>query len=154
MTHPDTAMVTGAFSYSGRYVARRLQSEGATVKTLTNRPDRDDFFGGQVPAAPLDFSDPDGLRRSMQGTAVLYNTYWARFGTGRTSFDQAVENSTMLFDAAVEAGVDRTVHLSFGNASTESRLPYFRGNRGGGGDSEGHGYPLRHHQAHPGLRRG
>ena len=127
MTHPDTAIVTGAFSYSGRYVARRLQSEGATVKTLTNRPDLDDFFGGRVPAAPLDFSDPDGLCLSMQGAAVLYNTYWVRFGTGRTTFDQAVGNSRVLFDAAAKAGVGRIVHFSVANASTESRLPYFRG---------------------------
>ena len=80
-----------------------------------------------MPAAPLDFSDRDGLRRSMQGAAVLYNTYWVRFGTGRTTFDQAVENSRVLFDAAVEAGVGRIVHLTVVNPSTESRLPYFRG---------------------------
>ena len=36
----------------------------------------------RVPAAPLDFSDPDGLRRSMLGAGVLYNTYWIRFGGG------------------------------------------------------------------------
>ena len=43
--------------------------------------------------APLDFSDTEGLRRSMQGAGVLYNTYWVRFGRGRTTFEQAVENS-------------------------------------------------------------
>ena len=125
--HPDTAIVTGTFSYSGRYVARRLQSKGATVKTLTNRPDLDDFFGGQVPAAPLDFSDPDGLCLSMEGAAVLCNTYWVRFGTGRTTIDQAVGNSKVLFGAAAKAGVGRIVHFSVVNAFKEARLPYFRG---------------------------
>ena len=76
---------------------------------------------------PLDFSDPDGLRRSMEGAGVLYNTYWIRFGRGRNTFEQAVENSRVLFEAARQAGVGRIVHFSVANASTESRLPYFRG---------------------------
>ncbi len=33
----------------------------------------------------------------------------------------------MLFDAAARSGVGRIVHFSVANASTESRLPYFRG---------------------------
>ena len=77
--------------------------------------------------APLDFSDTEGLRRSMQGAGVLYNTYWVPFGRGRTTFEQAVENSRVLFEAAVQAGVGRVVHFSVANASTESVLPYFRG---------------------------
>ena len=79
LSRPDTAIVTGAFSYTGRYLARRLLDEGVSVRTLTRNPDRDGPFGGLVPAAPLDFSDPDGLCRTMQGAGVLYNTYWVRF---------------------------------------------------------------------------
>ena len=127
MQHPDTAIVTGPFSYTGRYVARRLLDEGVVVRTLTRSPDREGPFGGLVPAAPLDFSDPDGLCRTMRGAGVLYNTYWIRFGRGRNTFDQAVENSRVLFDAAAKAGVGRIVHFSVANASSESRLPYFRG---------------------------
>ena len=78
-------------------------------------------------AAPLDFSDPDGLRRSMLEAGVFYNTYWVRFGRGRNTFDQAVANSKVLFDAAAKAGVGRIVHFSVANASSESRLPYLRG---------------------------
>ena len=127
MQHPDTAIVTGAYSYTGRYVARRLLDEGVSVRTLTRNPDRDGPFSGLVPAAPLDFSAPDGLCRTMQGAEVLYNTYWIRFGRGRNTFDQAVANSKVLFDAAAKAGVGRIVHFSVANASSECRLPYFRG---------------------------
>ena len=63
----------------------------------------------------------------MRGAGVLYNTYWVRFGRGRTTFNQAVENSKALFEAAAKAGVGRIVHFSVANASSESRLPYFRG---------------------------
>ena len=80
-----------------------------------------------MPAAPLDFFDPPQLSRSMDGAGVLYKTYWVRFGRGRTTFDQAVENSKALFDAAAQAGVGRIVHFSVANASPDSRLPYFRG---------------------------
>ena len=127
MPHPDTAVVTGAFSYTGRYITRRLLDEGARVRTLTGHPDRRDPFGGQVKTAPLDFSDRDGLCRSMQGSSVLYNTYWVRFERGQTTFDRAVENSRALFEAAAKAGVGRIVHISVSNASSDSRLPYFKG---------------------------
>ena len=96
--HPKNAAVTGAFSYTGRYVARRLLDQGVSVRTLTRNIRKESPFGGLVKACPLDFSDPDVLRRSMEGAGVLYNTYWVRFGRGETTFDQAVENSKTLFD--------------------------------------------------------
>lgn len=75
MPHPDQAVVTGTFSYTGRYITRRLLDEGIGVRTLTRHPDRQDPFVGLVQAAPLDFSDKDGLCQAMQGAGVLYNTY-------------------------------------------------------------------------------
>ena len=38
LTHPNTAIVTGAFSYTGRYVARRLLDEGVTVTNNDSAP--------------------------------------------------------------------------------------------------------------------
>ena len=77
--------------------------------------------------APLDFSDPDGLRLSMQGAGVFYNTYWVRYAHGRITFDLAVKNTGTLFEAARRAGVGRIVHFSVTNVSSGSALPYFRG---------------------------
>ena len=127
MPHPATAVVTGAFSYTGRYIARRLLDAGVRVRTLTGHPDREDPFGGRVEVAPLDFSDGGGLRRSMEGAGVLYNTYWVRFARGETTFERAVANSAALFEAARDAGVGRIVHVSITNAGSGSRLPYFSG---------------------------
>ena len=126
MPHPDLAVVTGAFSYTGGYVARHLIDQGVSVRTLTRHPDSRNEFDGLVEAAPLDFSDPEGLRRSMKGADVLYNTYWIRFAHGQTTFDHAVENSRTLFHAAERAGIKRVVHFSVSNASLESHLPYIR----------------------------
>ena len=127
MTHPDMAVVTGAFSYTGNYVARRLLKQGVLIRTLTRRSDRHNSFGGAVEAGPLDFSDPEGLRRSMEGADVFYNTYWIRFARGQITFDYAVENTKTLFVAAKRASVGRIVQFSVTNPSAGSRLPYFKG---------------------------
>ncbi len=40
--------VTGAFSYSGKYITKRLLERGEEVITLTGHPNRPDPFGGKV----------------------------------------------------------------------------------------------------------
>ena len=52
MPHPNLAVVTGAFSYTGRYVTRRLLDQGVRVRTLTRSPHAEDPFGGRVPVIP------------------------------------------------------------------------------------------------------
>jgi len=119
--------VTGAFGYSGRYIARRLLDVGHRVVTLTNsRPDPDPF-DGRVRALPLSFEDPSALVRALQGVEVLYNTYWVRFDHTSFTHAGAVENTKRLFQAAGEAGVRRVVHVSVTNPSLDSSLAYFSG---------------------------
>lgn len=119
--------VTGAFGYSGRYIAERLLDAGRRVTTLTNsRPGRDPL-GGRVRAVPLSFDDPGALTDALRGVEVLYNTYWVRFDHRRFSHAGAVENTMRLFEAARAAGVRRVVHVSITNPSLDSPLPYFRG---------------------------
>ena len=118
--------VTGAFGYSGRYIAARLLAAGRPVITLTNSQ-RLDPFDGRVQAFPLAFDQPAQLARSLSGVEVLYNTYWVRFNHRRFSHAQAVENSLSLFAAARRAGVRRVVHVSITNPSEASPLEYFSG---------------------------
>lgn len=119
--------VTGAFGYSGRYIARRLLDAGHKVVTLTNSTPRLDPFAGEVPAHSLRFENPRALTEALRGTAVLYNTYWVRFDHRTFSHHQAVGNTLTLFQAAKDAGVRRVVHISITNPSTDSPLPYFSG---------------------------
>ena len=126
MGHPDLAVVTGAFGYTGGYVARRLIDRGVRVRTLSRRSPGPSPLGGLVETAPLDFSDPDRLCHSMEGAGVLYNTYWIRYARGRMTFERAVENTGTLFEAAARAGIRRIVQFSVTNASHGSELPYFR----------------------------
>ncbi|MHC4472292.1 MAG: NAD-dependent epimerase/dehydratase family protein [Planctomycetota bacterium] len=69
-------MVTGAFGYSGSYIARRLLDRGARVRTLTNSPQRRNPFDGRVEARRLDFDRPRRLVDSLRGGTALVNTYW------------------------------------------------------------------------------
>ena len=118
--------VTGAFSYSGKYITKRLMARGEEVITLTGHPKRPDPFDGKVKAYPLDF-DEAGMTRSLQGVDVLVNTYWVRFDKAENTQPRAVENTRKLINAAKAAGVRRVVHISITNPSAESHLPYFWG---------------------------
>jgi uncharacterized protein YbjT (DUF2867 family) len=119
--------VTGAFSYSGKYITKRLLERGEEVFTLTNHPNRPDPFNGKVKAFPLAFDDENGLIASLRGADVLINTYWIRFDKGNNTQPKAVENTKTLVNAAVKAGVKRIVHISIANPSPDSHLPYYSG---------------------------
>lgn len=120
-------IVTGAFSYSGKYLTKLLVERGEPVRTLTGHPDRANPFGSKVEVARMDFSDPDGLVEAMKGAHAFVNTYWIRFPYRGMTFERAVENSKLLFDAASRAGVGRIVHTSITNPSLQSPLGYYRG---------------------------
>ncbi len=46
-------VVTGAFNYTGSYIATRLVARGEGVHTLANSPNRANPFGGRVTASLL-----------------------------------------------------------------------------------------------------
>lgn len=119
--------VTGAFSYSGKYIAKRLLEHGEEVITLTNHPNRPDPFDGKVKAFPLNFDNTDGIIQTLRGVDVLVNTYWVRFDKAGNTQLKAVENTKILVGAAALAGVKRIVHISITNPSADSHLPYFWG---------------------------
>ena len=119
--------ITGAFGYSGQSIARRLLERGVAVRNVTAHPGRADPFDGRVESRRLDFGDPAELRRALEGTTVLYNTWWVRFAHGDRSHARAVAASAALFDAARDVGIERVVHVSITRPSPDSPLPYFSG---------------------------
>lgn len=120
----EVDVVTGAFSYTGRYIAAKLVAEGRRVRSLTRRAPRDPVDGLEV--VPYTWRHPD-LVRVFRGADTFYNTYWIRVSRGGASFDRAVANSRLLFEAAREAGIRRIVHVSITKADQASYLPYFSG---------------------------
>ena len=136
----ETVVITGAFSYTGKYATRILPERGYQVKTLTGHPERGEHghpplakatrSGApypQVAAFPYNFERPDELRGSLEGASTLINTYWVRFPRDGVNFETAVRNSRILIQAARDAGVKRIVHVSIANPSLESPLAYYRG---------------------------
>jgi uncharacterized protein YbjT (DUF2867 family) len=118
--------VTGPFSYTGRYIAQRLGSEGPAtrgfLRDIAAKP-----ASTTLDCRSLQFDDPDRLTRDLEGVDVLYNTYWIRFERGSSTFAGAVANTRVLAEAARAAGVGRIVHISVSNPSADSPFAYFRG---------------------------
>lgn len=119
--------VTGAFGFSGMYIARRLLDKGRRVVTLTNSPDRPNPFEGKIEARPFLFDDLPAMTEQLRDVETLYNTYWVRFNHASFNHADAVQNTLRLFKAAREAGVERVVHVSISNADEGSHLEYFHG---------------------------
>ena len=127
MTTQQLHAVTGAFGYSGKYIAHRLLAKGYRVCTLTNSLQRKNPFGNRVAAHPFNFDNLAALSETLQGVDVLYNTYWVRFNHKLFTHEDAVQNTLTLFAAAKQAGVSRIVHVSITNPDENSQLEYFRG---------------------------
>jgi NADH dehydrogenase len=119
--------ITGAFGYSGKYIAQRLLASGARVRTITNSTQRHNPFGNKIEVYPFNFEDPDKLVESLKGCEVLYNTYWVRFNHSLFNHASAVSNTIKLFEAAKKAGVQKIVHVSITNPDPKSDLEYFNG---------------------------
>jgi len=105
-----TDCVTGATSFTGRFIARRLTEAGHDVRNLGRG----------------DLAVTDRLAAALSGTDTLYNTFWIRFERGPVTYRWAIERSRVLFDAARRAGVRRIVHLSVINAAHDAPTAYFR----------------------------
>jgi len=127
METSELNIVTGAFSYTGKYITQQLLSMGEEVRTLTGRPDRENPFGQQVKPFPFNFDKSRELTENLRGAKTLYNTYWVRYPHRHITFDKAIENNKTLIAAAEEVGIRRIVHISITNPSEGSPFPYFRG---------------------------
>ena len=127
MQNREIHAVTGAFGYSGKYIAHRLLAAGHQVITLTNSLKRENPFGNKIKAYPFNFDNFDALVASLEGVSVLYNTYWVRFNHETFQHETAISNTQTLFKAAKAAGVQRIVHVSITNPSLDSPLEYFHG---------------------------
>jgi NADH dehydrogenase len=120
-------VVTGSFGYIGKYITKELLSQGYAVKTVTTHPEKPNPFGKLVQAASYSFDSPDLLTDYLEGSNTLFNTYWVRFNYKKWSFEQALENTNILFRCARDAGVKKIIQISVTNPSEKDDLPYYRG---------------------------
>jgi len=117
--------LTGPYSYTGRYIARRLLEQGVMVRGLVRRLSSNG--DPRIECRELQFADASRLAADLRDVEVLYNTYWIRCPRNGMTFERAVENTRALAEAAATAGVHRVVHLSVTNPAAHSPFAYFRG---------------------------
>ncbi len=127
MKRQELHAVTGAFGFTGKYIAEILLKEGYRVITITNSVSRQNQFADRIRANRFHFDQPGKLVESLRGVEVLYNTYWVRFNHKRFTHQNAVQNTLKLFESARQAGVKKIVHVSITNPSLDSDLEYFQG---------------------------
>lgn len=126
MLNEPVHIVTGAFGYSGKRIARLLIERGYVVRTLTNSINKPNPFKDKITVFPYRFDNFDALVESLKGGVVLYNTYWVRFNYKNFTHEMATQNTFKLFEAAQKAGIKRIVHISITNPSLNSPIEYFR----------------------------
>jgi NADH dehydrogenase len=127
MSTNTVSAVTGAYGFSGQYIARRLLARGDDVRNLTNSSQRAGPLSSRMQTHPLAFNDAARLVNALRGVNVLYNTYWVRFNRAGFRQSAAIANTLALFAAARQAGVERIVHVSVANPAEDSPLEYFAG---------------------------
>lgn len=120
-------VVTGSFGYIGKYITRELLDQGYVVNTITTHPQKPNPFGEKVKASSYNFDNPAKLTASLEGCETLFNTYWVRFNYQQWSFEQALDNTKILFNCARNAGVKKIVQISVTNPSEDDDLPYYQG---------------------------
>ncbi len=122
-------MITGALSYSGRYIAELAREQGWDVHALEGVRSAGKPNPHAIPITLFDWEQPvqqGRVEQALRGCDVLVNTYWRRPTEGEDATAIAQQHSLDLFAAAKEAGVGRVIHLSVAHADEDSDLPYFR----------------------------
>ena len=133
----NLSVVTGAFGYTGKYIAQRLLDRGETVRSLTRNPAVVQPLRrpGGTPSSGLRRQRCSWHRKPGVELTHLYNTFWVRFSHGAPSitiYRRTEHHANWSTPRALPA-----FGASYTSASPapmiDSPLPYFRGKATGGG---------------------
>jgi nucleoside-diphosphate-sugar epimerase len=126
--------ITGALSYTGRYVTKNLiQKFGASNLQIVNLENVDlpNPFPKELEIirVPYTFDEPEKISRAIEGAQMMLGTYWVRFDDhkGGISREQVIKNAKTLIDCAREASVERYVYTSHTQATVDCHIPYIAG---------------------------
>jgi len=126
--------ITGALSYTGRYVTKQLiQRFGASNIKIINIESRKltNPFSNELEmvTVPFDFEKPVNMSRALEGSEFFLASYWVRFDDfeGGPSRERVVQNAKTLVDAAERAGVGRYVFTSHTQSDPNCFIPYIAG---------------------------
>jgi len=112
----STILVTGASGFTGKNLARKLATQGHSVRTLLRRPEAgQDLSELGIEVVKGDLRDPDSLLRACENVELVFHiaAAYRTQGIDRKLFsDVNVEGTRHMFDAAIKRGAKRFVHCS------------------------------------------
>jgi NAD(P)H dehydrogenase (quinone) len=117
MTKPIA--VTGATGAVGTRVAARLAARGASQRLIVRDPSRAPRYAGVEVREASGYGDGDPMRAAFEGAGTVFLIPAAE------APDRVLQHITAV-DAAVAAGVERIVYLSFLGASADSSFTLAR----------------------------
>jgi len=128
----DVVTVFGGSGFLGRYVVRRLATEGARVRVICRHPHKAMHLKpmgevGQITLERGDVTKRDDLAPFIEGSRYVVNLIGILFEKGDQRFDVIqAETPARIAAAAAAAGVERLVQLSAIGADPESPAAYGR----------------------------
>jgi len=115
---PDLT-ITGASGEVGGRVAARLAERGASQRLIVRDLARAPALTGAEAVAASSYGDAEGMRRALEGARTLFLV------SGRETQDRLEQHFTAV-DAALTAGVERIVYLSFLAAAPDATFTLAR----------------------------
>jgi hypothetical protein len=67
-----TVVITGAFSYTGKYATRLLLNREYKIRTVTFHPERENEFGGKVEVFPCNFESVAFTKQPTHVSSLLF----------------------------------------------------------------------------------
>jgi len=125
--------ITGALSYTGRYITQllinRFGANNIRIVNICNRKQKNPFAdtGLELIEYPYSFQNPSDMSKALEGSRLFVATYFTRFDNFQVSRNQVVDNAKTLVDCALEAGVERYVYTSHTQSNIASHIPYIAG---------------------------
>jgi uncharacterized protein YbjT (DUF2867 family) len=119
--------VTGATGFVGPKVANAIAEAGHDVRVLERRPGAAERAGVRgAETVPGDVTEPDSLRRAVEGQEVVVHLVAIRQGSAEL-FQRVMIQGTRNLIAACDAGVRRFVLMSALGTTEETKdlIPYY-----------------------------
>ncbi|GAA5020368.1 SDR family oxidoreductase [Actinopolymorpha pittospori] len=113
-----TVAVTGGSGKVGGQVAHRLAGRGVVQRIVAPRPERAPRLPG-AEVAGASYADRHAMQRALDGVDTLFLV------SGREASDRVRQHANAV-DAAVAAGVERIVYLSFVGAGPKATFTFAR----------------------------
>ena len=130
-TNERTVAVFGGTGFLGRRVVRRLRTRGLSVRIASRRPDRANGLFGlddpQLQSVEADIHNERSVARTLAGAYGAVNAVSLYVEQGTETFHSLhVECAQRLATQALQAGVERLVHVSGIGADAAASSLYVR----------------------------